>query len=388
MTEDEVYLVKGSDHTRDDRSLREDTSPDAISREVTVEVDPGQEGVELPCRLDVYLGHLPELPGRSRLKQRISALHLNGRPAKLSTRVLPGDTIAFHLAPEVIKEVTPEEIPLDILYEDDHVVVINKPSGMVVHPGAGNWSGTLLHALAGRYPREGFFLSEESDEARDEDDSFGSDTDRPVRPGIVHRLDKETSGVIIVAKDPATHRYLVTRFSRRRTKKYYLAVVKGSPPHTCGMIDGAIARDRRHRTRFEVTGPLVHRSVSDIDAPIDGWSGNKEPERRRGKPALTTYRVLRRFGGYSFVLVRLHTGRTHQIRVHFATITAPILGDPLYARPDRSFPGAPMMLHALRLTIAVAAGEEPRTFKAPVPPAFRETVRQILGIGTANKKRD
>jgi len=354
----------------------------SASWELVVEEHPDRPELVLPCRLDVYLGFLPELPGRSRLKQRISSIRLNGKGAKLSARVSPGDTIAFDLAPETVPQVTPEDIPLDVVFEDEHAVVINKPAGMVVHPGAGNWSGTLLHALAGRYPRDGFFLAgetagEAAGDGSEEDTTSTVSRDQPVRPGIVHRLDKETSGVIVVAKDLETHRYLVARFSRRQTKKYYLAVVKGSPPHTCGMIDGAIARDRHHRTRFEVAGSLEHRAIADIDAPVDDWSGRTATDSGRGKPALTTYRVLRRFGRYSLLLLRLHTGRTHQIRVHCAAIASPILGDPLYARPDHTLPDAPMMLHALRLTVALSGEEEPQTFKAPVPDQFRRTVRQI-----------
>ncbi len=325
-----------------------------------------------PLRLDVYLSRLDIVPNRSALKQRIRAVRRNGTDTKLSARVTAGDRLEIEIDPPPPSTVVSEDIPLDVVYEDDGVVVINKAPGMVVHPGAGNWTGTLLHALAGRYPDSPFF----ADTPDGEDGEYAD----PVRPGIVHRLDKDTGGIIIVAKERETHAFLVSRFSKRKTRKIYLALVKGSPVHHSGYIDGSIGRDRFHRTKFTVLGELHRGALTDIDQPVDRW-GEGGPS-KRAKKALTTYTVMRRFpSGYALLMVRPHTGRTHQIRVHLAAIGYPIVGDPLYGHRDARFEGIGLMLHAWRLEIALRHGEESSRFSAPVSEEFRRGMRVLRGDG-------
>jgi 23S rRNA pseudouridine1911/1915/1917 synthase len=336
-------------------------------------------------RVDQYVSSRPDFPPRSQLKQRINDLRVNGSTVKLSAKVHPGDTITFTLLPELVPEVTPEVIDLDVVYEDENVLVINKAAGMVVHPGAGNWSGTVLHALMGRYREAPYFSPAAATEAAADDTAAADRTGQPehhsdsqatVRPGIVHRLDKDTSGVMIIAKDAHSHQFLTAQFARRTTTKRYIALVKGSPIHTTGYIAGSLERDPRHRTRFRVAGALQHETLPSLDAEVPGWTESASQD-GPGKPALTTYTVLRRFNGYTLVLLKPHTGRTHQLRVHLTAIGSPIVGDPVYARADGTLRGAPLMLHALHLTIVTPPGGAPERFAAPVPEAFRQVVRQV-----------
>jgi 23S rRNA pseudouridine1911/1915/1917 synthase len=325
------------------------------------------EDVEEPVRLDVYLAGMDGLPNRSALKQRLHSLSCNGREAKLSTRVTGGDRIEVVLDPLPPRDILPEDIPLDVIYEDASTVVLNKPPGMVVHPGAANWSGTVLHALAARYPEESFFAHSGTEQPEQPD---------TVRPGIVHRLDKDTGGVLIVAKNRQTHGYLVRQFAKRKTRKVYLALVKGSPVHSSGYISGAIGRDRFHRMKFAVSGPFHHGSLPSMDTPVENWT-EENGGTSRGKAALTTYTVLRRFPRHTLVMLRPHTGRTHQLRVHMSAAGHPIAGDPLYSRADASLPDMTMMLHAWKLTISLTSGEDAKTFRASVAASFREGIRRI-----------
>lgn len=334
---------------------------------VTIVVANTPDGA-LPCRADAFISALDEMPRRSQLKQRISHLRVNGEPAKLATKVDYGDSISFVLSKEDSPDVVGENISLDIIYEDESIVAINKPVGMVVHPGAGNWSGTLLNALAGRYAGDDFF----SQSGADPEDRVS------IRPGIVHRLDKDTSGVIVVAKDSETQGQLTDEFAARRTKKTYIALVKGRIPHTYGAVAGAIGRDKRNRTRFRVYGELTHRSIASGEGPdVLGWS-ESEHDRSDGRAAFTTYTVLRRFPGYTLLYAHPFTGRTHQIRVHFQSISHPIVGDPIYARPDPVLSDAPLMLHAARLSINVHG--KVAELRAPVSSAFRRTIQKLRGL--------
>lgn len=302
----------------------------AISVEVGLEA-----GVAM--RLDRYLAEVARVAGRSDIQRRTSSLSCNGRQAKLSTKVHNGDHITVILQPPEPIGVDPQEIPLRILYEDAEVLVINKEQGHVVHPGAGNRSGTIANALAWRYGDEGFFHSDEED----------------LRPGIVHRLDKDTSGVLIIAKNPTTHAFLVSQFSERLVRKEYLAVVKGTPRPPAGTVDRPLVRDPHNRLRFATTST------------------------GRGKPAVTDYETLHRFGRYTLLRCIPRTGRTHQLRVHAASLGTPILGDPVYARKDHDIPEATLMLHALSLEIATEPGTPPKRFVAPVPAHFIRTIRLL-----------
>ena len=268
-----------------------------------------QEGSD--CRVDHYLSHRLGLFTRSQIKQRVIKICVNGRETKLSRKVRPGDQLDVYFIRPASNDIAAEDIPLDILYEDDRVIVVNKRQAMVVHPAKGNRSGTLVNAL----------LYHLKDHAR----AFAEE---PVRPGIVHRLDKDTTGVLIAAKDPAAHEFLAREFHDRRVKKLYVAIVKGTPREQRGWVRTGLLRDPRNRKRFT-------------------WS------REGGKPSSTYYRILRRYDGYSFLVLIPRTGRTHQIRVHCLSMGCPILGDPVYSRRDQRFPEATLMLHASRLGIHV-----------------------------------
>ena len=305
---------------------------DPRSLSVVVRLEHGQD-----MRIDRYLAEVEQITQRSALQRRIDVLECNGKSAKLSTRVRQGDRISVTLRPTEPIGVDPQEIPLTVLYEDANVLVINKEQGTVVHPGAGNRTGTIANALAWKYGDSGYF----------------SDDHEDIRPGIVHRLDKDTSGVMIVAKNEKTHAFLVDQFSSRTVKKQYLAVVKGTPRPPSGTIDRPIVRDPHNRLRF-TTGSLGE-----------------------GKPALTEYETLHRYGSYSLLRVRLKTGRTHQIRVHAVSLGTPILGDPIYARRDRELPEATLMLHAWSLEIMIEPDTPTRRFVAPVPAQFVTTVRRL-----------
>jgi 23S rRNA pseudouridine1911/1915/1917 synthase len=210
---------------------------------------------------------------------------------------------------------------------------------MVVHPGNGNRSGTLVNALL--HHRAGLV------------ESFGAGTPRP---GIVHRLDKDTSGVLIVDKNVAAHEFLARQFQERRVRKRYIAVVAGRLPAAEGSIDTRIARDPKDRKKFTCVA-----------------SG--------GRQAVTRYRLLRAFpagtAGYGYVLLAPRTGRTHQLRVHMKYLGAPVLGDPLYSRPDARFPHATLMLHARSLSLALPGEATPRTFTAPIPTRFHEVLKVL-----------
>ncbi|AEJ62039.1 pseudouridine synthase, RluA family [Spirochaeta thermophila DSM 6578] len=303
----------------------------------SLHVPPHLDGLRLDQALAELLGIT-----RSQVKQRIADLALDGRPAKPSQRVHAGARIAGTLLPEAPPDLTPEPVPFTVLYEDPHCLVIDKPQGLVVHPGAGNPTGTLVHGLL-HYSHE-LATRASSDDLDDEE---------RLRIGIVHRLDKDTSGVLVVAKDPATHHFLATQFKEKETKKLYLAVLKGTPPAREGEIEGHLARDPVHRKKFTLLS---------------------RPD--RGKYSHTRYRLLAAFGTHSFVALYPTTGRTHQLRVHTAALGCPILGDPLYARPDPRFPDATLMLHAYLLTIRIP-GRGLLTFRAPLPHRFKTVLRSL-----------
>ena len=308
------------------------------------------------CRADHYLSHRLGLFSRSQIKQRVVKICVNGRETKLSRRVRVGDSLDVYFVKPAHDDVSAEDIPLRVVYEDDRVIVVDKHQGMVVHPAKGNRSGTLVNAL----------LHHLKEHAR----AFPNE---PVRPGIVHRLDKDTSGVIIAAKDPGAHEFLAREFHERLVKKLYVAVVKGAPPGETGWIKTGLLRDPRNRKRFT-------------------WS------RDQGKPSATYYRVLRRFEGYSLLVLIPRTGRTHQIRVHCLSMGCPVLGDPIYSRRDKQLPQASLMLHASRLGIHIPgprvgtelSGHE-RTlhsevgqglwhvFRSPLPTRFISIVHALKG---------
>jgi len=287
-------------------------------------------------RLDRYLAtQLPAI-SRTRIQELIHSgcVAVDGRSAKDSMRLKGGEHISVDAQPRLSLRAEAEAIPLDILYEDEDVIVINKPPGMIVHAGAGNSTGTLVNALLGR----GQALSR------------GGDV---LRPGIVHRLDRETSGAILVAKNDAAHAKLSAGFRERKIKKTYLALVHGVLKGNRGSIDRAIARDPHRRIRM---------------------TARPAAKAAKSRAALTDWQVLARFRSATLVEVTLHTGRTHQIRVHFSALKHPVVGDSLYGAPAHLRAGKTTLalphrnfLHAARLGFA-----QPRTgawidLHAPLP---------------------
>ncbi len=293
----------------------------------------GQEVAAGGWRLDRYVAEFLKLLSRSQVKTRALSARVNGKAVKISRPLFPGDRLELTWQDPEPSDLLPQDLPLDIIYEDQRVVVVHKAQGMVVHPGAGNAAGTLANALLYRRLKRG-----------------GSGDG--LRPGIVHRLDKDTSGVIIAAYDEEALAWLAGQFKERSTRKTYLAIVRGTPAAPEGRIETLIVRDKRDRKRFAVSA-----------------SG--------GKTALTLYRVLRTWDGYALLLLRLKTGRTHQLRVHLRHLGCPILGDPVYGTKDPRFPDATLMLHALRLAIRLPGHAGQTSFTAPLPPRFRALLASL-----------
>jgi 23S rRNA pseudouridine1911/1915/1917 synthase len=279
-------------------------------------------------RLDRWLAEAwPDL-SRARWQRAIAAglVEVNGAPAQASARIRAGDEIRAQEPPpeEMRAEIQPENIPLEILHEDEDLLCLNKPPGLVVHPAVGNRTGTLVNAVlhhAGRLSSGG----------------------TPSRPGVVHRLDKDTSGCILLAKNDAAHAALARQFAERTAQKIYLAVVRGKPRATAGVISAAIARHPVHRQRMAVS------------------------HREGARAAETAWRLLATEGKLSLLECRPKTGRTHQIRVHLKHLGHPIAGDRVYGG-GADFPR--QLLHAWKLTVTHPKTGLPLTFQSPVPADF------------------
>ena len=291
-------------------------------------------------RLDRYIAEKLCLLSRSQIKARNLKARVNGKEAKVSLPIKTGDLLEFFWDEAEPVNLVPENIPLDTLYEDERAVVINKPQGMVVHPGAGNWHGTLANALYHRRLQQGF--------------QCGNLNGEGLRPGIVHRLDKDTSGVMVAAYDDEALAILAEQFRFRKARKKYIAIVGGIPRERTGRIETFIVRDPKDRKRFAVAG--------------------------QGRAALTLYSVLKTWRRHSLVLLRPKTGRTHQLRVHMRHLGHPIVGDPLYGSSDPLFSQASLMLHARSLSIILPGEKEERLFKAPLPQRFAAMIRRLDGL--------
>ena len=301
-------------------------------------------GLVSELRLDRYIAENLGLLSRSQIKARKLSAKINNNDVKISRLVKNGDEIElFWNAAEPVN-IIPENIPLKIIFENDHVVAVNKPQGMVVHPGAGNRQGTFANALYYRKINKGNLQTIDSQ-------TLGFCGHEGIRPGIVHRLDKETSGVIIAAYDDAALAFLAGQFKSRKALKTYIAIINGIPKEKKGRIETCIARDPRNRKCFTVTA--------------------------HGKSALTYYSVIKTWRTHSLVLLRPKTGRTHQLRVHLRYLGHPVTGDPLYGFTDSLFPQASLMLHSRSLAITLPGETQPRTFKAPLPKRFIEMIRQL-----------
>jgi 23S rRNA pseudouridine1911/1915/1917 synthase len=285
-------------------------------------------------RLDRYVSEILRLLSRSQIKARCLSAKINGKPVKLSRPVKQGDILELRWEDEPVQYLIPQDIPLNIVYEDKRCVVVNKAQGMVVHPGAGNRQGTLANALYFRRLK------------KNENPAAG------LRPGIVHRLDKETSGIIIAAYDDEAHAFLAQQFKDRRVIKKYAAIICGTPKEKKGRIETFIARDSKDRKRFTVSNA--------------------------GKTAVTFYKIIKSWQNYSLVMLRPRTGRTHQLRVHLKYIGHPILGDPVYSSTDKNFPKSALMLHSKTLAIILPGETERRVFSSSLPERFAEV---IAGLG-------
>jgi len=282
-------------------------------------------------RLDRYLaGRLSDL-SRSFVQRLIQdgRVTVNGQPSKASCRLRPGDYITVHLPPPEPSSLVAEAFPLDIVYEDADLIVVNKPPGLVVHPAAGHARGTLVNALLAHCPEI-------------------AGTGGQERPGIVHRLDRDTSGLIVVAKTHRAYNSLTRQIAERKITKVYLALVHGQPVPPEGIIEAPVGRDPRHRQRMAV---------------VTG-----------GREARTLYRLRERLGEYALLEVRPETGRTHQIRLHLASIGHPVAGDHVYGRRD----GLPrQFLHAWRLGFRLPSSGEYREFQAELPDDLRQVLANL-----------
>ena len=285
-------------------------------------------------RLDHFL--VESLPGFSRA--RLQALikdgdvHVNGAAAKKSGQILArGALVEVHIPPSAPSNLVGEDIPLDIVFENEDLIVVNKPAGMVVHPAAGHDSGTLVHAVLGYDP---------------EIEGIGGEE----RPGIVHRLDKDTSGLIVLAKNDQAHRWLQDQFRLRKVEKTYIALVDGRPPTPSGRVEAAIGRDPSHRKKMAVV------------------------RESKGRGAISEYKTIESFQHHTLLEFHPLTGRTHQIRLHCAFLGCPIVGDEIYGRKKPSVMLGRHFLHAYKLKIALPNEKHAREFEAPLPLELARTL--------------
>ena len=303
-------------------------------------------------RLDRFLvSQLPEL-SRSRIQTLIDEgrVLVDAIARKASHHMASGERVKIEIPPTPAAGVEAEPIPLDILYEDEDVAVINKPAGMIVHPGAGAHAGTLVAALLNRF-RGASGLS-----------TVGG----PLRPGIVHRLDKDTSGAILVARTDEAHRKLVEDFRERRIEKTYVALLHGNIKGQSGSVELAIARDLRRPSRMTA-------------------------RRREGREARTDWRVLLRLKGYTLIEAGLHTGRTHQIRVHFSALSCPVVGDTVYGAPRQERAAAVLLpplnrnfLHAARIAFAHPRTRQRIEVRASLPFQLADYLTALAGAAQAD----
>ncbi|MEI6044026.1 MAG: RluA family pseudouridine synthase [Chloroflexota bacterium] len=311
-------------------NLSGETEPQVIEHNITT----GEVGE----RLDKVLVALcPEL-SRAHLQRLIEEekLTVNGKPiSKSGYKLRPNDKLWLIIPPAVpLTHLSPEEIPLDIVYEDGDVIVINKPAGMVVHPAPGHYSGTLVNALLYHVPNLNINGNQ--------------------RPGIVHRLDKDTSGLLVAAKHDVALGNLIEQMKNRETTKVYLTLLEGNLQPPAGIVDAPIGRDHLQRKQMDVVV--------------------------RGKPARTHYKVLQYLTQHTYVEARLETGRTHQIRVHFAHLNHPVVGDTIYGRRKPTLSLKRQFLHAHRLGFKLPSSGEYREFEAPLPPDLQHALEEAQTV--------
>lgn len=292
---------------------------------------------DVTARLDKFLVTcLPEF-SRSRLQTLIEngCILVDGTAAHKSGQMISrGSIVEVQIPTTEPTSLIPEAIPLDIIFENDDVMVVNKPAGMVVHPAAGHSSGTLVHAALAHAP-----------------DMAGIGGEK--RPGVVHRLDKDTSGLILLAKNDQSHRFLQDQFRLRKTEKTYMALVDGKPPTPAGRIEAPVGRDSVHRKLMSVTGI------------------------KKGREAVSEYHTLDTFQEHTLLEVHPLTGRTHQIRVHLKFIGCPVAGDTVYGHKNATIPLKRQFLHAAGLTILLPGEQRRRSFEAPLPEELKQVLLQL-----------
>jgi 23S rRNA pseudouridine1911/1915/1917 synthase len=323
-----------------------------LSQAIQLVVKPEDAGV----RLDRFVSsQLPDV-SRTRVQELVEArlVLVNGKSAKDSYKIRANDSVEVTAAPRPPLNAEPEQIPLDIIYEDDDLIAVNKPAGMAVHAGAGNSRGTLVNALLGR----GQTLS------------TGGDA---LRPGIVHRLDKETSGLLLVAKNDTAHAKLAEGFRRRTIQKTYLALAQGVLKEDNGRIELPIARDPRRRNR------MTARNAASLP---------------NARAARTDWRVLARIDSTTLLEIRLHTGRTHQIRVHLAALKRPVVGDTLYGASEQLRVEERLLptlgrnfLHAAKLVFAHPTSGKVLSISAPLPDELRTYLGQLARAAGDDPRR-
>jgi len=290
-------------------------------------------------RLDKFLvACLPEF-SRTRLQNLIDEglVQVNGAPAQKAGQMLDAPAVVeVHIPPTQVTGLVPEAIPLEIVFENADLLVVNKPAGMVAHPSPGHYSGTLVHAALAHAP---------------EMEGVGGE----LRPGVVHRLDRDTSGLILLAKNDAAYHKLQNQFRDRQVRKAYLALVDGRPPTPTGRIEAPIGRNTSHRQMMTIV------------------------EAAKGREAVTEYRTLETFPKHTLLEAHPLTGRTHQIRLHLKFIGCPVAGDTVYGKKHSTLPIARHFLHAARLTITLPGEATPRTFEAPLPADLQGVLEMLRG---------
>ena len=284
-------------------------------------------------RLDAFVAEKTGLT-RSRAEKLIrnGDVLVDGKPRKAGFALREGMRITVALPPPEPTELIPEDIPLEIVYQDEDICVVNKPAGMVVHPAPGNYSGTLVNALM-------FHLTDLS--------GVGGET----RPGIVHRIDKDTSGLLVVAKNDTAHNFLAGELKTHSVARTYIALCEGNFREDGGAVDAPIARHRTDRKKMAI---------------VPG-----------GREAVTHWRVLERFGDMTLVEAELETGRTHQIRVHMASINHPLVGDPVYGHAKNALGFSGQALHAAKLRLTHPHKSEKMEFTAPLPDYFEAALEKL-----------